>query len=69
MLQRKVTLIETQSGWMWAERGVTYKTLVSAKRAILREDVALSRRNCGCVTILTLMPTTPGGTLLVKALA
>ena len=69
MFKRTVTLIEVRQGWLWAERGTTFKTLVNAKRAVSREDKQLAKLHGGCMTTLVQKPTTNSGTLLVHALA
>lgn len=67
-MRRTITLIESQNGWLWAERGSHFKALASAQRSIAREDRALAKTHGAVITTITYVPNTPAGAVVVKAL-
>jgi hypothetical protein len=68
MIKRTVTLIEHPNGWSWAEYGLNYRSLVSAKRAVTKDDKLRPAAHGGCIPTLNYKSNTRAGTLLVKAL-
>jgi hypothetical protein len=68
LMHRKVTLIETPGGWLWAEYDRNYKSLSAAQRAVARDSEELARRYSMVVTMIEYTPNTPAGSIIVKAL-
>jgi hypothetical protein len=55
MKYQKVTLIETPQGFLWAERGVYYKSLATARRALTRDAKRVAKSPAAKGKVATLL--------------
>lgn len=68
-MKREITLIEIKDGWLWAERDITYTTLMAARNAIIKEDHRLAVINSTITSnMITYKPSTLEGSMLVDAI-
>lgn len=63
-----VTIVELKNGWLWKEQSRTYKTAVSALKAIKRDGKRMTPKDGAIVQVITWDTKTLTGKAIVKAL-
>ena len=70
VVRMEITLRELAEGWLWSERGRTYRTAVGAVRAFRREAKAIVKADpkAAVLQLVTWVPCTSVGLAVAKAL-